>query len=132
MAITAKFKTAYLQHTNIAEVTAASKTVFHVGDLVEITKAGVISAKSGAASAADLTAPTAGSHYAIIAQSDISMAALDPTGSSPYKHVSVEDKNLQFDDTVTVDTTKKKISVFYIIDPNDVVLSDYTTPEQLA
>lgn len=140
MAIQAVFKTAYHQHMELIEATSAADLVLNVGDLVTISSTNVIAkpAKSegGAADAADVDL-TSG-NYAVIAQSDTSLAVLDTARSGPYKHVRVQDKTWQFDSKVNLGTTKKRISIFRVTDPFDVVLYDYTAdnsggrPEQLA
>lgn len=123
MAYTAKFKTAYLQRMEILEATLAAAV--NVGDLVTFTPA------TGAlAASVDGDASTANSY--VIAQSDISFAAMGGGRSGPYDHVKVEDKNLQYDAKVAASATKKKVAVFKVINPSDVVVKSYTTREQLA
>lgn len=130
--IRAAFKTAYLQKMVMKEVKGASAFNANVWDLVTVTPAGVIAAVSGLASAVDLSSPPTGTSYAIVAQSDRSMAAIGGNHSGPYEHVPVEDKTVQFDGKVAITTTAKRVSLFMVTDPNDVVLTDYTTVEQLA
>ena len=144
MAIQAVFKTAHDQRMELVDATSAAPLTLNVGDLVTITSAGVVAipldSDSAPADAADidLTSPGAGLSYAVIAQSDVSLAVLDGARSGPYKHVRVQDKTFQFDSTVVLGTTSKRISIFRVIDPFDVVLYDYTAnaaggrPEQLA
>ena len=123
MAYTAKFKTAYLQRMEIIEATLAAAV--NVGDLV------IFNPSTGAlAASTDGDASKANSY--IIAQSDISLAAIGGGRSGPYDHVKVEDKNLQYDAKVAASTTKKKVAVFKVINPSDVVVESYTTREQLA
>lgn len=123
MAYKAKFKTAYLQRMEIIEATLAAKV--NVGDLV------VYNPTSKALTASVGGDPTVANSY-IIAQSDTSFAAIAGGRSGPYKHVNVEDKNLQFDGSVDVSTTPKKVAVFRVTDPTDVIVESYTAPEQLA
>lgn len=123
MAYTAKFKTAYLQRMEIIEATLAAAV--NVGDLVTFNPT------TGAlAASTDGDASKANSY--IIAQSDTSFAAIGSGRSGPYDHVKVEDKNLQYDAKVAASTTKKKVAVFKVINPSDVVVESYTTREQLA
>lgn len=123
MAYTVKFKTAYLQRMEILEATLAAAV--NVGDLVTFTPA------TGAlAASADGDASAANSY--VIAQSDISFAAMGGGKSGPYDHVKVEDKNLQYDAKVAASATKKKVAVFKVINSSDVVVKSYTTREQLA
>lgn len=142
MAISALFKTAYLQHMVLIDAKSAEALTVNVGDLVTVKSDGTVAAISDPASEVDLSSPPAGNRYAIIAQTDISLASVD-NGSSvkragPYAHVPVEEKDLRFDSTLKLSTTAKKISVFWVTDPNDVVLKDYTAasggglPEQLV
>lgn len=138
--ITALFKTAYLQHMVLIDAKSAAALTVNVGDLVTITPDGTVAAISGLASAVDLSSPPTGKKYAIIAQTDISLASLDPSAkmAGPHAHVPVEGKDLRFNSTLKLSTTPKKISVFWVTDPNDVVLKDYTAasdgslPEQLV
>lgn len=123
MAYNAKFKTAYLQKMEIIEATLAND--LYVDDLVVYNP----STKALAASADG--DPTASNTY-IIAQSDISFAAIDGSKSGPYSHIPVEEKNLQFNGAVKASETLKKVAVFKVIDPTDVVVTSYTNPEQLA
>ena len=123
MAYTAKFKTAYLQRMESIEATLAAAV--NVGDLVTFNPS------TGAlAASTDGDASKANSY--IIAQSDISLAAIGGGRSGPYDPVTVEDKNLQYDAKVAASTTKKKVAVFKVINPSDVVVESYTTREQLA
>lgn len=123
MAYRAKFKTAYLQRMLIIEATLAADV--KVGDLVVYNPA----TKALTASAAG-DASVANSY--IVAQSDTSFAAIGGDRATPYKHINVEDKNLQFDPTVKSSSTVKKVAVFKVVDPTDVEVESYTASEQLA
>ena len=123
MAYKAKFKTAYLQHIQIIEATLAAD--LKVDDLV------IYNPETKALTASTDGKATAANAY-IIAQSDISFAAIGGSRSGPYKHINVEDKNLQFDPAVKASSTLKKVAVFKVVDPTDVVVEQYTTSEQLA
>ena len=126
MAFKASFKTAHHQHMILVDATLVAAV--NVGDLVLYNP--TTKALTAATAAADVSEATA----AIIAQSDISLATLDGSGkiAGPYKHVKVEDKDLQFDGAVAASATAKKVSLFKVTDVTDVVVTEYTTVEQLV
>jgi len=123
MAYRAKFKTAYLQRMELIDATLVADV--NVGDLV------VYDPSTKAITASVAGDATVANSY-IIAQSDVSLAAIGSGRSGPYDHVKVEDKNLQFDPKVKLSTTLKKVAVFKVVNPSDVEVEEYTTFEQLA
>lgn len=134
MAVSALFKTAYLQHTIIEDAVSTDALTVNVWDLVLVSKDAkgntLVAAVTGDAKSVDLNAPPAGQQYAIVGQSDVSMAAINPAGpvthAGAYAHVPVEEKDLRFDSRVQLNTTPKRMSLFQIINPADIVLVDYT------
>ena len=129
MAVSAKFKTAYLQHTVVVDAKAAEDLTVNVFDLVTVKPDGTIAKPTESKAAEiDLTTPPEGTRYAIIGQSDVSMGSVQKnmTRAGAYDHVDVESKNLQYNSTVKLGTTPKRVSLFYVINPLDIVLEDYT------
>jgi hypothetical protein len=126
MAVQALFKTAYLQRMILVDALLAAPV--NVGDLVTYNPT--------TRAIAPATDPTV-ANACIIAQSDTSLAVLDGARSGPYKHVRIQDKVWQFDRVVaaTTGTITKKVSIFRVTNPLDVVVYDEATitgaPEQL-
>ena len=107
----AQFKTGYDQREIVVDVKAASGTLtFRVGEVVSMS-GGTISQISNTA-ATTVAAPAVGNY--IIAQSDMTMGR---------RNYGVGD--WEYDDTVNVTTTSKKIAVFRINDLADVTYSAY-------
>lgn len=100
----ANFKTAYLQKEISMDVTAASTLNLKVGDVVSITSAGVVSARSNATESTAKSSVALGDY--IVAQSDMTME---------YGHVPVENRDYQYHDDVVLGTAAKK-AAFYRID----------------
>ena len=114
------FKTAYLQHEIVEDVkvTAGKNQVLHVGDIVKITN-GVLGLvlSASAASASAVSFPALTTDMYIVAQSDQTME---------YGHVPVELRDYRYVDTVADKTTVKKVALFRIINPQDVILHKVT------
>jgi len=123
----ALFKTAYLQRVVMIDVDICP--LCYVGDLMTYTAA----TKTLAVVATNVTAVP--SDAVIIAQSDITLHNINANRSTPYGHVDVESKNLQADKSVAAKLTggaNKKVAVFFVTDPNDIVMIDGDAPtEQL-
>lgn len=114
------FKTAYLQHEVVEDVkvTAGKNQVLHVGDIVKITNGVlglVLSASATAASSVVFPALTTDMY--IVAQSDQTME---------YGHVPVEMRDYRYDDKVADKATAKKVALFRIINPQDVIVTKTT------
>ena len=114
------FKTAYLQHEVVEDVkvTAGKNQVLHVGDIVKITNGVlglVLSASASAAGAVVFPALTTDMY--IVAQSDQTME---------YGHVPVEMRDYRYDDKVADKATAKKVALFRIINPQDVIVKQTT------
>jgi hypothetical protein len=117
----AKFKTAYLQRTQIVEATLAAD--LFVDDLVTYNPTTRVMAAA--------TDPTA-ANAAIIAHSDRSLGINVGTNrSTPYTKTPVEDKTLQYDGKVALSTTAKKVAIWSIKDPLDIITWTPTVTEQL-
>lgn len=114
------FKTAYLQHEVVEDVkvTAGKNQVLHVGDIVKITN-GVLGLvlSASATSANGVSFPALTTDMYIVAQSDQTME---------YGHVPVEMRDYRYDDKVADKTTAKKVALFRIIDPKDVIVKQTT------
>lgn len=114
------FKTAYLQHEVVEDVkvTAGKNQVLHVGDIVKITN-GVLGLvlSASAASASAVSFPALTTDMYIVAQSDQTME---------YGHVPVEMRDYRYDDKVADKTTAKKVALFRIINPQDVIVKQTT------
>ena len=114
------FKTAYLQHEVVEDVkvTAGKNQVLHVGDIVKITN-GVLGLvlSASATSANGVSFPALTTDMYIVAQSDQTME---------YGHVPVEMRDYRYDDKVADKTTPKKVALFRIINPLDVIVKQTT------
>lgn len=114
------FKTAYLQHEVVEDVkvTAGKNQVLHVGDIVKITN-GVLGLvlSASATSANGVSFPALTTDMYIVAQSDQTME---------YGHVPVEMRDYRYDDKVADKTTAKKVALFRIINPLDVIVKQTT------
>lgn len=114
------FKTAYLQHEIVEDVkvTAGKGQVLHVGDIVKITN-GVLGLvlSASATSANGVSFPALTTDMYIVAQSDQTME---------YGHVPVEMRDYRYDDKVADKATAKKVALFRIINPLDVIVKQTT------
>lgn len=114
------FKTAYLQHEIVEDVkvTAGKNQVLHVGDIVKITN-GVLDLvlSASATSANGVSFPALTTDMYIVAQSDQTME---------YGHVPVEMRDYRYDDKVADKSTAKKVALFRIINPQDVIVKQTT------
>lgn len=114
------FKTAYLQHEVVEDVkvTAGKNQVLHVGDIVKITN-GVLGLvlSASAASASAVSFPALTTDMYIVAQSDQTME---------YGHVPVEMRDYRYDNKVADKATAKKVALFRIINPQDVIVTKTT------
>ena len=114
------FKTAYLQHEIVEDVkvTAGKGQVLHVGDIVKITN-GVLGLvlSASATSANGVSFPALTTDMYIVAQSDQTME---------YGHVPVEMRDYRYDDKVADKSTAKKVALFRIINPQDVIVTKTT------
>lgn len=114
------FKTAYLQHEIVEDVkvTAGKNQVLHVGDIVKITN-GVLGLvlSASATSANGVSFPALTTDMYIVAQSDQTME---------YGHVPVEMRDYRYDDKVADKSTAKKVALFRIINPLDVIVKQTT------
>lgn len=114
------FKTAYLQHEIVEDVkvTAGKNQVLHVGDIVKITNGVLGLVLSASASAAgSVVFPALTTDMYIVAQSDQTME---------YGHVPVEMRDYRYDDKVADKSTAKKVALFRIINPQDVIVKQTT------
>lgn len=114
------FKTAYLQHEVVEDVkvTAGKNQVLHVGDIVKITN-GVLGLvlSASATSANGVSFPALTTDMYIVAQSDQTME---------YGHVPVEMRDYRYDNKVADKATAKKVALFRIINPQDVIVKQTT------
>ena len=114
------FKTAYLQHEIVEDVkvTAGKNQVLHVGAIVKITN-GVLGLvlSASATSANGVSFPALTTDMYIVAQSDQTME---------YGHVPVEMRDYRYDDKVADKSTAKKVALFRIINPQDVIVTKTT------
>ena len=114
------FKTAYLQHEIVEDVkvTAGKNQVLHVGDIVKITNGVLGLVLSASASAAgSVVFPALTTDMYIVAQSDQTME---------YGHVPVEMRDYRYDNKVADKATAKKVALFRIINPLDVIVKQTT------
>lgn len=102
MAVKAHFKTAYGQREIVLDTKVAAD--LHVGYLVTLSGSGDTTSIAAATSAT----PTAGQY--IVAQSDMTMGKRD---YSKYEY--------EYDDVVKASTTLKKVALFRVDDPSDVI-----------
>lgn len=114
------FKTAYLQHEIVEDVkvTAGKNQVLHVGDIVKITN-GVLGLvlSASATAAGSVVFPALTTDMYIVAQSDQTME---------YGHVPVEMRDYRYDNKVADKETAKKVALFRIINPQDVIVTKTT------
>ena len=114
------FKTAYLQHEVVEDVkvTAGKNQVLHVGDIVKITN-GVLGLvlSASATAAGSVVFPALTTDMYIVAQSDQTME---------YGHVPVEMRDYRYDNKVADKATAKKVALFRIINPQDVIVKQTT------
>ena len=114
------FKTAYLQHEIVEDVkvTAGQNQALHVGDIVKITN-GVLGLvlSASATSANGVSFPALTTDMYIVAQSDQTME---------YGHVPVEMRDYRYDNKVADKATAKKVALFRIINPQDVIVTKTT------
>lgn len=114
------FKTAYLQHEVVEDVkvTAGKNQVLHVGDIVKITN-GVLGLvlSASATAAGSVVFPALTTDMYIVAQSDQTME---------YGHVPVEMRDYRYDNKVADKATAKKVALFRIINPQDVIVTKTT------
>ena len=114
------FKTAYLQHEVVEDVkvTAGKGQVLHVGDIVKITN-GVLGLvlSASATAAGSVVFPALTTDMYIVAQSDQTME---------YGHVPVEMRDYRYDNKVADKATAKKVALFRIINPQDVIVTKTT------
>ena len=114
------FKTAYLQHEVVEDVkvTAGKGQVLHVGDIVKITN-GVLGLvlSASATSANGVSFPALTTDMYIVAQSDQTIE---------YGHVPVEMRDYRYDNKVADKATAKKVALFRIINPQDVIVTKTT------
>lgn len=114
------FKTAYLQHEIVEDVkvTAGKNQVLHVGDIVKITN-GVLGLvlSASATAAGSVVFPALTTDMYIVAQSDQTME---------YGHVPVEMRDYRYDNKVADKATAKKVALFRIINPQDVIVTKTT------
>lgn len=114
------FKTAYLQHEIVEDVkvTADKNQVLHVGDIVKITDGVLGLVLSAAANAkGSVVFPALTTDMYIVAQSDQTME---------YGHVPVEMRDYRYDNKVADKATAKKVALFRIINPQDVIVTKTT------
>ena len=114
------FKTAYLQHEVVEDVkvTAGKNQVLHVGDIVKITNGVLGLVLSASASAAgSVVFPALTTDMYIVAQSDQTME---------YGHVPVEMRDYRYDNKLADKATAKKVALFRIINPQDVIVTKTT------
>ena len=124
-----EFKTAYLQHEVALDLkvkaaggvasgdTPSTSQILHVGDIVKIVNNELQLVVAGAASENSIADPALTTDMYIVAQSDQTME---------YGHVPVELRDYRYVDTVADKTTVKKVALFRIINPQDVILHKVT------
>ena len=124
-----EFKTAYLQHEVALDLkvkaaggvasgdTPSSTQILHVGDIVKIVNNELQLVVAGAAAEGSIADPVLTTDMYIVAQSDQTME---------YGHVPVELRDYRYVDTVADKTTVKKVALFRIINPQDVILHKVT------
>lgn len=124
-----EFKTAYLQHEVALDLkvkaaggvasgdTPSTSQILHVGDIVKIVNNELQLVVSGAATEGAIADPALTTDMYIVAQSDQTME---------YGHVPVELRDYRYVDTVADKTTVKKVALFRIINPQDVILHKVT------
>lgn len=109
-----------MQHEIVEDVkvTAGKNQVLHVGDIVKITN-GVLGLvlSASATSANGVSFPALTTDMYIVAQSDQTME---------YGHVPVEMRDYRYDDKVADKATAKKVALFRIINPLDVIVKQTT------
>lgn len=124
-----EFETAYLQHEVALDLkvkaaggvasgdTPSSTQILHVGDIVKIVNNELQLVVAGAATENSIVDPALTTDMYIVAQSDQTME---------YGHVPVELRDYRYVDTVADKTTVKKVALFRIINPQDVILHKVT------
>ena len=124
-----EFKTAYLQHEVALDLkvkaaggvasgdTPSTSQILHVGDIVKIVNNELQLVVAGAASENSIVDPALTTDMYIVAQSDQTME---------YGHVPVELRDYRYVDTIADKTTVKKVALFRIINPQDVILHKVT------
>lgn len=124
-----EFKTAYLQHEVALDLkvkaaggvasgdTPSTSQILHVGDIVKIVNNELQLVVAGAATGGAIADPALTTDMYIVAQSDQTME---------YGHVPVELRDYRYVDTVADKTTVKKVALFRIINPQDVILHKVT------
>lgn len=124
-----EFKTAYLQHEVALDLkvkaaggvasgdTPSTSQILHVGDIVKIVNNELQLVVAGAATEGAIADPALTTDMYIVAQSDQTME---------YGHVPVELRDYRYVDTVADKTTVKKVALFRIINPQDVILHKVT------
>ena len=113
------FKTAYLQHEIVEDVkvTAGKNQVLHVGDIVKIVNNELQLVVAGASTENAIVDPALTTDMYIVAQSDQTME---------YGHVPVEMRDYRYDNKVADKATAKKVALFRIINPQDVIVTKTT------
>ena len=92
--------------------------MLHVGDIVKITNGVLGLVLSASASAAgSVVFPALTTDMYIVAQSDQTME---------YGHVPVEMRDYRYDNKVADKATAKKVALFRIINPQDVIVTKTT------
>lgn len=124
-----EFKTAYLQHEVALDLkvkaaggvasgdTPTSTQILHVGDIVKIVNNELQLVVAGASTENAIADPALTTDMYIVAQSDQTME---------YGHVPVELRDYRYVDTIADKTTVKKVALFRIINPQDVILHKVT------
>ena len=124
-----EFKTAYLQHEVALDLkvkaaggvasgdTPSTSQILHVGDIVKIVNNELQLVVAGAPTENAIADPALTTDMYIVAQSDQTME---------YGHVPVELRDYRYVDTVADKTTVKKVALFRIINPQDVILHKVT------
>lgn len=124
-----EFETAYLQHEVALDLkvkaagdvasgdTPSSSQILHVGDIVKIVNNELQLVVAGATTENAIADPELTTDMYIVAQSDQTME---------YGHVPVELRDYRYIDTVADKTTVKKVALFRIINPQDVILHKVT------
>lgn len=124
-----EFKTAYLQHEVALDLkvkaaggvasgdTPSTSQILHVGDIVKIVNNELQLVVAGASTENAIADPALTTDMYIVAQSDQTME---------YGHVPVELRDYRYVDTVADKTTVKKVALFRIINPQDVILHKVT------
>ena len=102
MAVMAQFKTAYLQREVRVDAKVAAEV--KVGQLCTLSEGSIAAKTSATAAVGDV----------IIAQSDMTVGK---------GHVPVENRDHNYSNKVAASTSAKHVMVFFVTDPNDLVLT---------